>query len=61
MSSKIQNREAQELPDIKPQIRKIGILLFIKATTKNGQAQNILNLNGLERKKSLIIAGWESD
>ena len=50
MASEIRIKWVQELPNIEPQIKKTGILL---STLKNGQAQTILNLNGLERK-SLI-------
>lgn len=45
----------QELPNIEPQIKKTGILL---STSKNGQAQTILNLNGLERKSLIGGARW---
>lgn len=41
----------------RPQIKKIGILLSVKPTSKNKQAENILNLNGLERKSLIGGAG----
>lgn len=44
--------------DIKPQIKKTGVPLSIETVSKNGQVQNILNSNALERK-SLIVGRGE--